>query len=59
MDDKDNLIEALKTANEGKDNFICMLVVGAIKKDGEIDRLQARIEFLEKWARWSKGKSDG
>jgi len=54
--DKDNLIRSLRDANEGKQRVICDLIKDCIEKDMEISKLKGRIEFLEKWARWNKGK---
>lgn len=54
IDNLSSVIKALKAANKEKDKFICMLILDAIKKDEEIDKLGDRVKFLEKWLRWNK-----
>lgn len=56
--DKDNLIKSLKAACKGRGIVICHLLRCGVKKDEEIAALKERIEFLEKWARWNKGKEE-
>jgi len=58
MDDKDNLIKALKISNEGRQIIICTLIKEGVEKAEEITKLKDRIMFLEKWAAWNIGKSD-
>lgn len=51
-----SLLKSLRDSNAGKDRVICDLIKDGILKDAEIDALRRRVEFLEKWAKWQKGK---
>lgn len=56
IDELFGVIAALKDSNAGKDKVICDLAKDNVAKDNEIFNLKGRVEFLEKWARWNKGR---
>lgn len=53
---ENSLLKSLRDSNAGKDRVICDLIRDCIEKDMEIARLRKHVNFLEKWARWQKGK---
>lgn len=56
INDQDSLIRALKESNEEREKLIDSLIKEGLKKDYKIIKLEDRIKFMEKWARWNKGK---